>query len=1480
MEPGIINILTKKRYVIALTCLVSLLLILGAYLYYSYEIKSIRRETHAELKTISQMKANQIKNWNNERIEDIKSLSKDKIFIQEIDDLVKHPNRNADKLISEQISLIYVNKIYNNILICSKAGKVLTSYNPETTQLDPLAVDFVKRAVKEREICSTDLYYSLSNKKILLDYIAPIITKNNIVLATVLFRVEPDSYLYKLIHEPFSNLKSLEIFLVRKQRDSVLYISPMGVNNELALILKEPLAKTELPAVQAVLGHKGYIEGEDYAGQKVLGYTNSIEGTGWFIVSKVNEGNIYAELHNNLIIIIAFTILLIFILSTGLFLLYHYRQKNIFKELFIKEKELREYHEEFRTILYSIGDGVITTDFAGKIKQMNYPAEEMTGWNEKDAIGEKLANIFKIINEKTREAAENPVEKVLREGTVVGLANHTMLISKEGTEIPIADSGAPIRNEKGEIEGVVLVFRDKSAEYHAEQTLRKSEEKFRKAFMTSPDSININGLKNGEYISINHGFTKIMGYTEDEIIGKTSIDLNIWANPEDRKKLVEGLIKEGVVENLEARFRSKNGEIKDGLMSASIIELNGVPHIISITRDITERRRLEKILEESEKKFRILYEYSPLAYQSLDCKANLIDVNPEWLSVMQYKKEEVIGHNFTEFMTKESAELVKTRLPRFIDNGEIHDAEFEMVKKDGNKITVSYEGKIGKDELGHFRQTHCIFTDITARRRAEIALRESEEKLRSIFNASPEAISISDITTGKLIEINSSYEKIFNCRREDTIGRSSIEIGIWVDTEDRKSLVNKFNKFGYYDNEEIRFISKDKNIIYCLVSGRTVLIDNKKYMLAIVKDVTELLKSRQALQESEERFRNIFENTPIGYYQTTKEGKILIANPALLDLLGFDSLEELEQRDLTKEGYEPDYPREKFIQLLEEKGEIRNMESRWKHKNGRTIIVNEYAKAIRGSDGKILYYIGSVEDITSRKQAEFALQESEERFRSLFQKSKAIMLLIDVENDGKIIDANNAACEFYGYSRKDFIENKRSYDINIDTKDDVQQRFQNTLKGGQNYLTIKHKLSDGEIVDVEVYATIITIKGKNLIFSIIHDITEEKRILAENIKKETELENYRRHLEDLVEERTLELKISEERFKKLADVSKDSILRFDGKHRILYANPIVEQHWNMRLNEMVGKTPIELGLPEEFAKNRDAAIDKVFASGEENRIEILLPAGKWIDWYLVPELNLQNEVETVLGFGRDITEIKKLQENIEKAFEREKELNQMKTNFLSFASHEFRTPLTAIQSTADLLRLFGRNWDEEKYQRNIVQINTSVDEMTHMLDQVLIINRAERGKLKFQPEKIRLKPIVEEVIDGVSLMQNYNHEIRVDYNSSDVELLLDGTLVKGVLQNLISNAVKYSPSGGVIKIVINKIKDNLQFNIEDNGMGIPGDDLRNIFEPFHRGSNVGYIEGTGLGLAIVKQMVELHGGQIKVNSKINKGTKFTFTIKI
>lgn len=283
----------------------------------------------------------------------------------------------------------------------------------------------------------------------------------------------------------------------------------------------------------------------------------------------------------------------VMILFAFLIVLVSGRRKN--------ERKLREQHQWLRVTLSSIGDAVIATDTQSHMTFLNPVAESLTGWKQEEAVGQPLDKVFRLVSEETRTSVENPITKALKEGHVVGLANHTLLIAKDGTEIAIDDSSAPIRNERGEINGVVLIFRDITQRKKAEEAMHASEERFSKAFRASPVPMSIVTYKEGRYIDVNESFLSNSGYTSEEIIGRTTTDIGIYADPEERSRLRQIIEQQGGVRNVEVHRRVKGGEVRIALTSSELITLDGEQCILTTTNDITEHKRLEEQLLQSQK---------------------------------------------------------------------------------------------------------------------------------------------------------------------------------------------------------------------------------------------------------------------------------------------------------------------------------------------------------------------------------------------------------------------------------------------------------------------------------------------------------------------------------------------------------------------------------------------------------------------------------------------------------------------------------------------------------------------------------------------------------------------------------------------------------------------------------------------------------------------------------------------------------------
>lgn len=283
----------------------------------------------------------------------------------------------------------------------------------------------------------------------------------------------------------------------------------------------------------------------------------------------------------------------------------------------------------------------------------------------------------------------------------------------------------------------------------------------------------------------------------------------------------------------------------------------------------------------------------------------------------------------------------------------------------------------------------------------------------------------------------------------------------------------------------------------------------------------------------------------------------------------------------------------------------------------------------------------------------------------------------------------------------------------------------------------------------------------------------------------------------------------------------------------------------------------------------------------EYRIKTL--AGGWV-WSLsrgrVVERDAEGRALRMTGVNVDIDDRKRAEVELLAAVQREKELSEMKSKFVSTASHEFRTPLATMLSSAELLEHYSESLGQDE-KRNLLQtIQSSAKRMSEMIDDVLTLGRAESGVLKLNLGPTNLRELCGRVVAEFRIAQGKHHVITLDDRFDRLEAMMDERLLRHILNNLLSNAVKYSPQGSEVKFVLERRDENAAIEIQDRGIGIPPEDQPRMFESFHRASNVDNRPGTGLGLAIVKKAVELHGGEISLQSAVGDGTRFTVVLPL
>ncbi len=372
-----------------------------------------------------------------------------------------------------------------------------------------------------------------------------------------------------------------------------------------------------------------------------------------------------------------------------------------------------------------------------------------------------------------------------------------------------------------------------------------------------------------------------------------------------------------------------------------------------------------------------------------------------------------------------------------------------------------------------------------------------------------------------------------------------------------------------------------------------------------------------------------------------------------------------------------------------------------------------------------------------------------------------------------------------------------------------------------------------------------------------------------------------------------ELSVAHQRYHDLFEFAPDAYLVTDINGLIQEANCAAASLLNTSQPFLIGQTLIRYIIKQQ----RGAFCSQLTELSQVDRVQewevCLQPLNSTPITVAITVASVRDREGKTIGLRwmlRDISERKRAESKIEKALQKERELNELKSRFISISSHEFRTPLTTISSSAELLERYRDRYSEEKQLTHLHRIKIAVGQMTQLLDDVLLVGKAEAGKLEFNPEPLDLVSFCRNLLAELQLSDQNQHKITFTYQgictltiqgtnqSNDVLPILDEKLLRHLLGNLLSNAIKYSPSGGAVQLNLTCFDNQAIFKIQDSGIGIPPEDVPFLFETFHRAINVGTIQGTGLGLAIVKQCVDLHRGEITVESVVGKGT--TFTIKL
>jgi PAS domain S-box-containing protein len=659
-------------------------------------------------------------------------------------------------------------------------------------------------------------------------------------------------------------------------------------------------------------------------------------------------------------------------------------------------------------------------------------------------------------------------------------------------------------------------------------------------------------------------------------------------------------------------------------------------------------------------------------------------------------------------------------------------------------------------------------------------------------------------------------------------------------------------------------------ILNALVSGYWIWAQRAKMYRRQIKDEIALRESNEKLIASEERFRSLYENATIGIYRTTPDGKILLANPALVRMLGFSSFEDLAHRNLEVEGYEPDYPRAKFLKILEKEDKIIGLESAWHQRNGNNLYVRESASVIRDEEGKILYYDGNVEDITYRKQVDEALRESEKRLREAQEMAHLGFWLWDIKTGN--VEWSDEVYKIFCLDPATFKpkidsilelspwpeDNQRDKElinraIESHNPGTYEQKFLRPDKSiGYYYSTFRGSYdNNGDLVSI--VGTIL-------------DITE---------RKITEVA----------------LRESEERFSKSFRTSPISFIianMEDG--RIIEVNDAFTTISGYTRDEALNNTTLNLkiwvheddrkNMIDSLLKGKAILSKETMLRAKEGNVAIVLLSAQVIK--LANRNCIISSIEDITERKNAESQIKKLNEELEDRVIQRTELleaaNKELEAFSYSVSHDLRAPLRSVHGfTKILLEDYEANLDEEG-KRICGIISSSATQMGELIDDLLSFSRI--GRSSMNPSAIDMKKMARVVFEG---MTSPAERKRIKLNIGKLQKAYgDFTLFGQVWTNLISNAIKYSSKNDVSEISIgSKIAgDMIIYFIKDNGVGFDMQYAHKLFGVFQRLHSKVDFEGNGVGLAIVQRIVVKHGGKVWAEGEVGKGATFYFALPV
>jgi len=748
--------------------------------------------------------------------------------------------------------------------------------------------------------------------------------------------------------------------------------------------------------------------------------------------------------------------------------------------------------EKFIHILDGIEEGYYEVDPAGNFTFFNetmcrifgYSRDELMGMNNRAYTSAKIAKkVYKVYS------------KVYKTGNPAKILDYEV-IRKDGSVVMVEASASLLRDSSGKPIGFQGILRDRTEQKKAENALRQSEESYRSLLALAPDSITITRIKDSRLLQINEAFCQHTGYSPEEAIGRTALELNLYVDPNDRKRVYEALEQHGRFDGMEIRYQAKDGTILNDLTSARTIRFQGEDCVLNIATNINSLKEVQRALRESEESYRSVLGLSPdiITITRIE-DGNYLQVNEAFCQLTGYSVEEVIGRTPAEINLYADPSDRQVLMGALRQHGRVDGMEIRFRVKDG-----SIRESLMSSRPVRFQGEDCIMSvnmDITSLKKAEQARRESEEKYRNILESIEEGYYEVDLS-GNFTFANEALCGFYGLLHDELIGRNYQEL---TSPEARERIYRIFNVVyrAGIPAHIVEFEFKRADGSMRKIEGSVSLLRKASGesigFYGITRDRTELKMAEEALRESEESYRSILALAPDAITITrTVDNRLVRVNEAFCQHTGYSAEEAIGQTALELNLWVDPVDRERVNEALRQHGGVDGMEVRFQAKDG--TILNDLLsnRPIRFQGEDCVLTVAT--NINLLKKAQRALRENEEKYRLVVDNAHEG---IYITQDGVVKFSNPRIEELTGYSTEELAGIPFVNLVHPEDKKPIIEKQQKKLEGEKRPSPYSFRIRNraNETLWVELNTIPIDWQGRPADLNFLRDITPQKRMEAQ-----------------------------------------------------------------------------------------------------------------------------------------------------------------------------------------------------------------------------------------------------------------------------------------------------------------------------------------------------------------------------------------------